>query len=266
MRQFKVLASLLFSALFLLGCNSNDIVGKLAPTNRVTRAQADVRLLMDGQFEQISEHLDPSLRNEKLDANLAQMRKLFPDEKPSSIQVIGYHYRIQNAVRFDDVTLQYSYPDQWVFVDYTTRDGDDGVEVVNFRADPLPDALEHWNRFTFAGKGPKQFGVLFMAILSVGFSVAVFVICLKTPIRKRKWAWAILTLVGVMQVNVNWTTGRLGWLLFWIIIPSGTYSQIPYSPIFICASIPVGAIVFLLRRKRLAAEADKRSLEAVNLA
>jgi hypothetical protein len=69
-----------------------------------------------------------------------------------------------------------------------------------------------------------------------------------------------------MQIGVNWTTGDLNWFLFRVFIPSGTYSQAPFSPIFICVSIPLGGILFLLKRKHLAVETDKQGLDAVNLA
>ena len=77
--------------------------------------------------------------------------------------------------------------------------------------------------------------------------------------RHGKWLWAIFTLLGIGTVSLNWTTGQmtiepvavrlLGMRAGWV-------DQ--YSPFVITLSVPLGAIVFLAKRKTLVYRGNRK--------
>lgn len=93
--------------------------------------------------------------------------------------------------------------------------------------------------------------MLFLAILVPLFTLYALILCIRTKIEKKKWLWVIFVLAGIASFSVDWTTGQ------WRIVPlsfqllGAGASAPPYGPWVISVSLPLGAIIFLLKRKRL---------------
>jgi hypothetical protein len=89
-------------------------------------------------------------------------------------------------------------------------------------------------------------------IAASAFSLAVLFLCLRTQMRwPRKTLWAIAILLGVARFQLNWTDGAFAMEPLNVQILSAGYvraSQL--SPWILSVSVPLGAIVFLVRRKR----------------
>ena len=72
----------------------------------------------------------------------------------------------------------------------------------------------------------------------------------------RKWPWVLFIIFGIGKVTVNWNTAE------WSVVPvsvqlfSASAVSAFYGPWLISASIPLGALAFLIyRRTRLASAA-----------
>jgi hypothetical protein len=67
---------------------------------------------------------------------------------------------------------------------------------------------------------------------------------------KKKWLWLIFIVVGIGKLFVNWTTGQVFFTPLAIQLPpAGANAQL-YGPWLVYVSIPLGAIIFLIMRKR----------------
>jgi hypothetical protein len=125
----------------------------------------------------------------------------------------------------------------------------------------IPDSLQHINAFTFAGKGALHYLILGAALLTTLFTIASFVACVRTPGIRRKWLWAIFTAVGVTGVTLNWTTGTIGFQPVSIhLFGAAASATSPYSPWFVTASFPLGAVLFLVKRARLRSAAQSSAV------
>jgi hypothetical protein len=74
-----------------------------------------------------------------------------------------------------------------------------------------------------------------------------------TPMARRKWLWVIFAMLGFTSLNLNWTTGQLSYEFLTVIAPparAGTGSGF-YTPWNVQIGLPLGAIVFWLRRRAL---------------
>ena len=125
------------------------------------------------------------------------------------------------------------------------------ARISGLHVTPIPESLEVSNAFTLEGKGPSQYIALLLAIGAAVFSFYSFVRCVRTKPLKRKWLWLILILVGVCKFTVNWTTGKWSFAPLAIQMPPMHAFCAPYGPWLLGFSIPVVAIVFVLRERNL---------------
>lgn len=128
-------------------------------------------------------------------------------------------------------------------------------KIVGLHVYPRPTSLEEQNRFRFAGRATLQYVILALAVLFPLLTLYALVLCVRTRLPGRKWPWVLFILLGVGKFAVNWTTG------VWAVTPlavqvfSASAAAPLYGPWTVAVSLPVGAIVFLLRRKSLPAPA-----------
>jgi hypothetical protein len=73
----------------------------------------------------------------------------------------------------------------------------------------------------------------------------------RTKMPGRKWPWVLFVALGFGQLAVNWTTGEWALNLLSVQVFSASATAAPYGPWILAVSLPVGAIVFLLRRRAL---------------
>ncbi|MFN2977266.1 hypothetical protein [Terriglobus aquaticus] len=247
----------MLAALTFAGCNST-----------ATERSADesesaklIGLLRSGDFQAIEQQMDASLRDGATEPTLAKMQALFPEGPPTSRKTIGYHSLRSGSQLNSEVITEYGFNDTtWVVTNVRIRKENAPV-VVGFHATGLTRSLEETNRFTFAG---KPFWNDCMAVLTLacgGLVLYAFVLCIRTPLRK-KWRWLLFTLLGVCQLSFNWQTSQFGFRLFWIAIPPANASRVDYAPWYLFAGVPLGALIFLAKRRdlQLQAEAASRGL------
>jgi hypothetical protein len=82
------------------------------------------------------------------------------------------------------------------------------------------------------------------------FIVVSTIVCIRTPIPRRKWLWIIFILVGFGQFELNWTTGDARLKLGIQLLGAAATWLGPYAPMILSVSLPVGAAVFWMRRKK----------------
>jgi hypothetical protein len=107
-----------------------------------------------------------------------------------------------------------------------------------------------------ADKGAKHFLMLAAVIAAPVFSIVVLILCLRTPMRRRrKVLWAIGIVLGVCKLQLNWTDGAMAFDPVYIgILSAGFMRPGLIGPWVLSVSLPLAAIVFLImwRRNRIA--------------
>jgi hypothetical protein len=80
-------------------------------------------------------------------------------------------------------------------------------------------------------------------------TIYALVTCVRTTVTPTKWLWILLILPGVGKVSVNWTTGDWQVMPLAIQLLSASALSSRYGPWVVAVSFPLGAILFLLRRR-----------------
>jgi hypothetical protein len=69
---------------------------------------------------------------------------------------------------------------------------------------------------------------------------------------KRKWLWLIFIALGLFQFHLNWTTGAWNLQpLSFLLLGAGFTKAAPAAPLILSVAFPLGAILFLARRKSI---------------
>jgi hypothetical protein len=154
------------------------------------------------------------------------------------------------------VTLEYEFPGKWVITQMVVHRSDEKFTITSFFVQPETESLEAANRFTLHGRQPVQYAVLVVAVVSMVVMIYALVLCIRTPLERRKWLWIIVILLGAGKLAVDWTTGEISSHIFWVsILPAGMSAQL-YGAWTVSVSVPLGALLFLIRRGGLRKKGD----------
>lgn len=249
MRFFSLISIVVM--MILVGCDQATIMKKMTPPEAESAAKSYIDLLQQNKFEEIEKDLDPSIKTPEIRTTLIKMAQMVPSEKPTSIKVVGSHVLHGSGFSTTNITLEYQFQRNWLLINVATQKKGGVSSVVGFNVNPIPDSLENINKFRLAGKNPLQYSVLVLAILIPLFSLYALVLCIRTKIEKRKWLWVVFVLLGFAKFSVDWTTGQCGIMpLSFQLLGAGAFAP-AYGSWVISISLPLGAIIFMLKRKGL---------------
>jgi hypothetical protein len=199
--------------------------------------------------------LAPEVRRGDADSGLRELAELFKSGELKNIEVIGANSSTFVTTGKTRKTVNLSYQVElstgWLVGAVVIVDSGNGRSITGARFNRSPASLEVLNRFTFQGKKLIHYLFFSLAIVIPVFSIAVLVACARSRI-KRKWLWIVFILLGFVTFRLNWTTGQMDYVLInFQLLGASVFKVGPYAPWIIGVSLPIGAIVFLLRRKSL---------------
>jgi hypothetical protein len=249
------------SALLIVsGCGDPDsMIKKFTPPEDEAIATNYIALLRQKQFGPIEKDMDPSLKSVLTQDTLVKMAAAIPAQDPISVKVIGAQQVRNSDLYRINLSFEYQFPSKWLLINVATQIKDGVSTIVGFNIYPLSDSLENLNKFTLAGKNLLQYVALSLAILIPVFTLYALVLCIRTKMEKRKWLWIIFILIGLGKFTVNWTTGQWNLApLSFQLFGAGSFAP-PYGAWLISVSLPLGAVLFLIRRKKLVASIEPAS-------
>ena len=232
-----------------LGCDRAALMKRVTPAEDETFARESVDLLRHHRLEQIESALDPGIYDPNIKDQLNRMAEMFPPEEPKSIKVVGLRTINDQGTSIHNLTLEYEYQEKWLLADVAIKRENSLPIIAAFRVTPIANSLESINSFNFVQKSPLHYIILGLAIVGPIFCVYVLVLCLRTKAQHLRWLWALFILLGVGRLGINWTTGDVVFTPLAVHIPCVSMTAIPaYGPWVVSISLPLGAILFLLKR------------------
>ncbi len=248
MRTFLLISLLLIIA----GCDQDAMLKKLADPEDEAKARQTIGLLREQRFDELEAALDPSIRGPNIRDTLRQMAELIPAGEPVEVKLVGMQISKSADHRTSNITYQYEFPDRWLLINVAVLASGNQQTVVGFNVNQMQESLEQQTKFRLSSKTPLHYATAFLVLAAPILTLYALIACIRTKIARRKWLWIIFILFGFGQFSLNWTTGD------WWVTPvavqlfSASATAPLYGPWTLSFSLPLGAIVFLLRRKRLA--------------
>lgn len=186
--------------------------------------------------------------------SLVSLAAHLPHGPLDSVHLIGASRFRSSSMDRSELSYEYHSANGWGAADIVIL-SESGLHFIHgMHTDTLPRPLEVTNAFTLRD---KSFGHYLMIGLMVVCVVAAFgsaVYALFTPM-KRRWAWALVALVGAGTFAFNWTTGQGRLLLLNLLFfDAAAMKGGPAAPWVLQVAFPVGALM-TLRRVRTARHA-----------
>jgi hypothetical protein len=249
----RTLFAVVLTAL-LAGClDQKAWIQKFAPKDDDELARRFINSIRTANYVAASAMLDHRIK-----AGPEQLNKLhaiLDHGEPLNIELIAAHSQFFSAGTASKQSVQLTYQvqfrDAWTVAAVEIQQDAVGRRVVNARFDPMPDSLQALNRVTFQDKSIVHYVVFAFAIAIPLFIITTVVVCVRSRVRRR-WLWIIFILLGFGQLQLNWTTGE--WALrplSFLLLGAAAFRAGFCGPWTISIAVPVGAIVFLIWRRRL---------------
>lgn len=251
---FCVLATLCFA---LGACSQQSLIEKLEPKVGSAAAKSIIEQLRRGDMAPIESQLDPRYRTPEVTAKLHEVAAVFPAGQPVSVKTVGF-YENTGLVRGApsstlNLTYEYQFHDAWVVANVVLAKKGSAWTIVGLHAERMAESLETRNAFTLKGKDAAHWLMLLWVTADAALCLYAFVLCLRTRMARHKWLWALFTLVGVTTLRFDWSSGHFAFQSLSVQLLGASAVAQPYGPWILGASIPLGAIWFLVVRRRLAA-------------
>ncbi len=253
----RSLAAIFLCLLTLTACDQQAALESFVPQAESAQAKKFLAQLAARDFDAVEAQLDSSLRSPDVRAKLKEVAEQIPQGEPKSITTIGaYTHKVNQKTTFS-LAYDYEYAESWLVANVVLVKVGETVGVSGVHLTPTRQSQKSLNEFRFTNKGVLHYVFLTLGVLIPVFCVATIVACKRTKIHKRKWLWYIFIALGFVQFSLNWTTGQTNVLpLSFLLLGAGFNKVGLHAPLILTFAVPVGAIVFWLRRKAFAQVGD----------
>jgi hypothetical protein len=244
--------AMLVLTLFLGACDEQAMLQKFSSPGDQAEAKAWIAQLRARNFAPIERAMAPDANAQDVHAAFIAMAGLIPDGEPSSVKLVGAHVTKSDDSTVVDSVFEYQFGSKWFLIDVAKREQGTAKTIVAFHVMQLAGSLESQNRFSFSEKDLLHYAVLGAAIIAPLLTLVALVICVRTRGLRRKWLWVLFIVSGVGKFALNWSTGAFMFFpLSFQLFSAGAFAPL-YGPWTISVSIPLGAIWFLVSRRKRA--------------
>lgn len=250
-KKSALLLILLIYPFCFIGCDYKEQLKKIVPeeTNKFARTYIDI--LRKGDIEKAEELLDPQVMNFRTQSDLQQCIDYLNKGEPIAIELVGVNIRRINGIKRYYLSYQLQFQNTLLLANFTVVEISGKNQIFSYRVSTLSKSLEEINAFTFSGKSFRHYIVLLVAAGTPIFIIYTIVLCVRTKM-KRKWLWIIFMLFGVGNYSLYWTSGNMVFQPFTIMLFSAGFSKSGfYGPWIFTISVPIGALVFILMRRKI---------------
>lgn len=239
--------------LFLTGCYKQPGAGQVPPNEVLTFAKQQLEAIRTRNFPAVESNLGPQLKSVAARETLNRVADLFPAGEPKSVKLLAFVENKKNCTT--DMAFEYGYSQKWLLARVSVVKTNNSMFVRGFFVNPANMPIQDMLAMHWGKHGAIHYVFLGAAIIDPIFILATLVLCIRTSIPKRKWLWLLFIAFGWIQLTLNWHTGE------WKVNPlgfqflgSGYFAPMIYPPIiwplFITTSVPIGAIIFIFKRKK----------------
>lgn len=240
--------------LFLSGCGLPTTQAELKETAEAKQLMAIIGLLQAKDIAAAKSQMDPQLRSQAgIDNALGYLASLVPPGSPKSSSFGGWWVNLDSSNgRTSGITAELEFGGVWLQVLATFAGEPKSLLLTSYNIQTALPLADGTSPFTPQPNQPLRIINLLIALATTLTSLIAVVLCFRTPGLERKWLWAAASLLLICGFTADLSTGNIA-LNF---IDFGGFDTRWYwldpalGPILHVA-IPVGAIVFLMKRRRL---------------
>jgi hypothetical protein len=230
---------------------------KWTPKDDDAIARHYVDLLQTRQIGAIERTLESGLADGDAARSLAQAADVLTQVGGTQLKVVGFNEYLSAANRPATFTYETTGRRSSAVVFVAFEKTSNGILLDGLRVWTLREPLEQTNALTFKGKGLPQYAWTLACVVIALFQLWMLVVCAWAPYVRLRWLWMLLVFLGIGQFSMNWTTGTeaIKPVSIWV-STVGIVRASPYVPWILSFSLPLGAMLFFLYRRKLMAPTE----------
>lgn len=248
MNYIKILLSSFF--LIVSGCNFNPFFQDDLPKEDKLFAENYIDILQSNDINKARSYFLDDLSNSNTEW-LDTIVVIINQEKIKNKKLV--YQKIINNINPYRSTLSYEleYSNYHVLIELTIEKIDDNYKIAGLYYYPMSGTFEELTTFKISSKPFTHYLMLIFSAIVLIVIVYALIVCAREPI-KNKWLWIIFILIGISKISFVWSSGTFDFqLLSFQLLGIGVIKYHPYGSWILSASIPIGAIVFIFKRKIL---------------
>ncbi|MBV8798299.1 MAG: hypothetical protein JO208_00585 [Alphaproteobacteria bacterium] len=210
----------------------------------------------------IEKQLDPAWRAQ-IDQLMPQMFAAYPAGDPIEARAFNYTVKTdtQNGTIYA-LDILYRFPaGKDMVAQVVLANAGKSYIVKGIHMQVFPDVNLARNEFSLQ-RAPAS-GYLFLGgmIGAVAVSLWALVACIRSRGIRRKWLWIIFIVFGLGKLTLNWASGEFFLQPLAVVLLSAGALRSGFGPWTMMVGLPIGATIFLLRRKSLVRNVQERKTE-----
>ena len=217
-----------------------------------------INALMTENFETLSGLLTPAIKENLSPEDLAVIQNYVPAGKAAAVETIGFRTNTLKTTQKSEtryqVVNQYAYPgDAWLIVTMTLLERDGAPLLIeSFNVQRTEEDLRDVHKVELSLDTPIiNVLMMVMAIVITALILYTLFLCYRTPGVRRKWLWFLFIAAGIFVLELDWTRAAIGFQPLSIQFLGSGYARLnEFSPLIIKTSLPLGAMIFLWKRRR----------------
>lgn len=250
--KYLHLCVLLVVVLVLTACSYEDIANKFIPQEESSFAKEYLQKIIDKDFSYVRSHLSAELLDQVSDEKLNEIANYFPGGELLSTEIIGSQTHTFNNTWQGNFSYEYHFEEGWALANVVLKRENDSMNVIGFNVYQAEASQKELNAFTLSNKSLLHYATLMGTVAIPIFIIVTLIFCIRTPINKKKWLWILFVIVGFGSFSLNWTTGQYGIRPLSVnLLGAAAGATSPYSPWILTVTVPLGAIVFWIKRRKL---------------
>lgn len=255
-----ILRTLLLLVIALFYCSSTNAI---EPKKSIDDyAKNFITKIQLGKVDSAVACIDSEFQNSSAKELLQNISNEIRYKELKTITVLGYQEQTiwstdenKNIYR---INYEYNYNNLFYIFEIVISNQNDRLSVAGFNANIAKTSTSE----TIYPSSPI-FGVLHICFilligLIIGFIIYTIIDILKSKL-KRKWCWVLLSLLGFCALSLNWATADISFKFFTIKLFSFSFTQMDISsPWLLDVSIPLGAIIYWIKKPRIIFEMESK--------
>ncbi|OCQ23857.1 hypothetical protein A7985_07930 [Pseudoalteromonas luteoviolacea] len=250
----KYILTIIF-AFFLVGCSDEDLKVSIAPKEESSFAKDYLDQLRLKNYEYIKAQMHPELLNKATIEELEELSRFFPDGEPLKTELMGFNIHTINSIWSANFSFESQFQVDWSVASVSMTKEDGKLLVTGFHVYRTNESQKVLNAFGNVELSVTRLVLLVLTIATPIFMVVTCFFVYRTPIEK-KWRWYVLSFVGIGAVFMNWTTGEIVTKIATIkLLGVGASAASEFAPLIFTFTIPIGAIIFWIKRGKMIEQA-----------
>lgn len=240
--------------LSLVGCTGDRLLQRLVPPDADDFARSVIGSWHSGDVAALLGVGSGELTgSEGVEGAIAESSRRFPGGMIEEVELIGANVHIGSDRTIRDLTYEVRTEEGVVLVAMRVSETRAGRFLDGMQMEQVDASVRDLHAFQLRGKSAVHHAMLILAVVVFLFCVAVAVRIARTPM-PRRWLWVVVALVGVGTTTLDWTTGETQFRLLSLqLFGVGVQRLGMLGPWYLSVGVPVGALLALVRRRRVLA-------------